>query len=218
MPRTPLPRRREGDLSSQPFIPVGAQPLLLGLPYSWWLAVGVPRVYPALKTDVDVCTAQDPENIHPSLWAGNTSFGKRARQKLSQSPLCGSPRHLLWRPISVLDLNFILKVVYEENGSWSPLLCAFLTAAAHTICPSAPPAGWRQGSSWLPWVLLVSAPSWLEAGVLVAAMGAARQRPQLAGGWGPRGRHGCCLRGVQHGASSQMKTGCPRGPALKTLP
>ena len=99
----------------------------------------------------------------------------------------------------MLDLNFILKVVYEENGSWSPLLCALLTVAAHTICPSAPPAGWRQGSSWLPWVLLVSAPSWLEAGVswppwvllvsapswleagvLVAAMGAASKVCSMA--------------------------------------
>lgn len=107
--------------------------LLLGLPCSWWLTVGVPRVSPALETDVDVCTAQDPENIHPSLWAGHTSFGKRARPKLPQSPLCGSPRHPLWRPVLVLDLNFILKVACEESGTWSPLLCVPLTAAARAI-------------------------------------------------------------------------------------
>lgn len=103
---------------------------LLGLPCSRWLAVGVPSVPPALRTDVDVCTAQDPENVHPSLWAGSTSFGKSARRKLPQGPLCGSPSHLLWRPVLVLDLKFIWKVACEENGSWSPLLCAFLTAAA----------------------------------------------------------------------------------------
>ena len=53
-----------------------------------------------------------------------------------------------------------------------------------------------------------------QPGVLVAAMGAAHQRPQPAG----RGPCGCCSRGVQHGASSQVNTGCPHGPALRASP
>lgn len=149
------------------------------------VAGGWPWVCPVclrLRTDVDVCTAQDLENVHPSLWAGSTSFGKSARRKLPQGPLCGSPSHLLWRPVLVLDLKFIWKVACEENGSWSPLLCAFLTVAAapsarHRLQSAAvrvlvatwvllasAPSRLQWGSSWPPWVLLASAPNQLQWG------------------------------------------------------